>query len=546
MSEYRWPACCRRFSPTGSRPTRQARQRRGEVFDEHRAEGPRRRGRGPAGSPAPAPRGLSGRAGRRRKRPGSGEGAAPRPDEPRDSRSTGGVRIPDAVAHRPARPHPRADDLFALPVVHEVQPAVTAAVARPGQLRGDAPRPAIPPVGRRDIEIRRHRGPRNPRGLSDAGGGPQPGHPVPALLPGGVLPAVAGRCQRRDLPALAADVQQRRGVQRRAGSVRDPWAHLDRGPVDGAVHADTAERLDVRRPHDHLPGRSAADSQGALRSRRGGRRGSDPALLQRVAADAVPAHLLQHTAHDGERPPGIHPGVRGEQRHGWAGGLHAVLHPLPLPARLHPTRHGLRGGDGVGARPGPRRLHRRHVRNREVLGPLRRRMMSTSAPPTARPVRALSPIFPRRPSRSRLVRGVARHILLILVLFVVLYPLLWMVSASLRPANQTFGTLGLWPSGFTLDNYRTGWNYGTLQFSRYFLNSLVISVLCIIGNILSCSLAAYAFARLEFPFKRVLFAFVLMTLLLPYQATLVPQYVLFNHFAWINTILPLVVPKYLP
>lgn len=171
--------------------------------------------------------------------------------------------------------------------------------------------------------------------------------------------------------------------------------------------------------------------------------------------------------------------------------------------------------------------------------------MSTSAATARTPVRGVPPIFPRRPSRSRVVRGVARHILLILVLFVVLYPLLWMVSASLRPANQTFGTLGLWPSGFTLDNYRVGWNYGTLQFSRYFMNSLVISVLCIIGNILSCSLAAYAFARLEFPFKRVLFAFVLMTLLLPYQATLVPQYVLFNHLAWINTILPLVVPKYL-
>jgi pectin-derived oligosaccharide transport system permease protein len=170
--------------------------------------------------------------------------------------------------------------------------------------------------------------------------------------------------------------------------------------------------------------------------------------------------------------------------------------------------------------------------------------MSTSA--TARtPVRAVSPILRPRPSRSRLVRGVARHILLILVLFLVLYPLLWMISASFRPPNQTFGTLGLWPSGFTLDNYRVGWNYGTLHFSRYFLNSLVISSLCIVGNILSCSLAAYAFARLEFPFKRVLFAFVLATLLLPYQATLVPQYVLFNHFAWINTILPLVVPKYL-
>jgi pectin-derived oligosaccharide transport system permease protein len=171
--------------------------------------------------------------------------------------------------------------------------------------------------------------------------------------------------------------------------------------------------------------------------------------------------------------------------------------------------------------------------------------MSTQASTAAKPARAVPAIFPRRPSRSRLVRGVARHIVLILVLFLVLYPLLWMVGASFRPANQTFGTLGIWPSDFTLDNYRVGWSYGTLRFSRYFLNSLVIAVLAIVGNVVACSLAAYAFARLEFPGKRVLFAFVLMTLLLPYQATLVPQYVLFNHLAWINTILPLVVPKFL-
>ena len=171
--------------------------------------------------------------------------------------------------------------------------------------------------------------------------------------------------------------------------------------------------------------------------------------------------------------------------------------------------------------------------------------MNTPTSTARTPARAVAPLFPRRPSRNRLVRAAARHIVLILVLFLVLYPLLWMVGASFRPANQTFGTLGLWPSGFTLDNYRTGWSYGTLRFSQYFLNSFVIAVLCIVGNVVACSLAAYAFARLEFPGKRVLFAFVLMTLLLPYQATLVPQYVLFNHLAWINTILPLVVPKFL-
>ena len=169
--------------------------------------------------------------------------------------------------------------------------------------------------------------------------------------------------------------------------------------------------------------------------------------------------------------------------------------------------------------------------------------MTTSSVATTPPL--LRPVFRRRPSGSRVVRAVARHALLLAILFVVLYPLLWMLGASFRPGNQTFSTLGLLPDPFTLDNYREGWSYGSLNFSRYFVNSLVIAVLCIIGNVISCSLAAYAFARLEFPLKRVLFALVLATLLLPYQVTIVPQYVLFNQLAWINTILPLTVPKYL-
>ena len=169
--------------------------------------------------------------------------------------------------------------------------------------------------------------------------------------------------------------------------------------------------------------------------------------------------------------------------------------------------------------------------------------MSTTAP--ARPAAPPRVLLPRRPSRSRLVRAVVKHFWLIFVLVVVLYPLLWMVGASLRPSNEAFGTLNVVPRNLTLENYREGWSYGSLNFSRYFVNSLVIAVLAIIGNVVSCALAGYAFARLEFPFKRILFALMLGTLLLPYHVTLVPQYVLFNELAWINTILPLTVPKFL-
>lgn len=153
--------------------------------------------------------------------------------------------------------------------------------------------------------------------------------------------------------------------------------------------------------------------------------------------------------------------------------------------------------------------------------------------------------FGIRRSQSPIVVALARHAGMICVLLILLYPLLWMIGASLRPGNETFTTLGLLGSELTFENYVSGWTAGGLSFSQFFLNSLVITMLCIIGNVVACALTAYAFARLSFPFKRIMFALMLGTMLLPYHVTMVPQYVLFNELAWINTILPLVVPKFL-
>jgi multiple sugar transport system permease protein len=155
------------------------------------------------------------------------------------------------------------------------------------------------------------------------------------------------------------------------------------------------------------------------------------------------------------------------------------------------------------------------------------------------------PLFSRRRARNPLVTGLARHVVLIVVLVVMLYPVVWMVAASFRPSAEVMNSLGLFSKHYTLDNYKHGWNAGQLDFSRYFLNSIAITALSIAGNLFSCSLTAYAFARLKFPFKRVLFGLLLATMLLPYHVTLVPQYILFNRLAWMNTYLPLVVPKWL-
>ncbi len=149
---------------------------------------------------------------------------------------------------------------------------------------------------------------------------------------------------------------------------------------------------------------------------------------------------------------------------------------------------------------------------------------------------------------SRIRKGalsLVAHGLLILASILMLYPLLWMLSASFRPENEIFSAASLWPSSWSLDAYIRGWTGLRIGFGTFFLNSLTIAVLAIIGNLATCSLAAFAFARLEFWGRRFWFAMMLGTLMLPYQVTLIPQYVLFHQFGWVNTFLPLVVPKFL-
>lgn len=141
--------------------------------------------------------------------------------------------------------------------------------------------------------------------------------------------------------------------------------------------------------------------------------------------------------------------------------------------------------------------------------------------------------------------GLLRHVFLITCSIIMIYPLLWLLSASLKPDNEIFGNLWLWPSEIQWSNYSDGWGALVVSFTQFYWNSTVVTVLSVIGNVLSCSFAAYAFARLEFSGKNVWFALMMMTLMLPYHIVLIPQYLLFLQLGWIDTFLPLVVPKFL-
>jgi multiple sugar transport system permease protein len=153
--------------------------------------------------------------------------------------------------------------------------------------------------------------------------------------------------------------------------------------------------------------------------------------------------------------------------------------------------------------------------------------------------------MPRRRRQDGSGRGLIRHVILLAVSLAMLYPLLWMLASSFKPQSEIFSSASLWPSGFNFDSYRRGLNGLQVSFGRFFVNSLIVSLASVIGNVLSCSAAAYAFARLEFRGQKFWFALMLGTLMLPYHVTLIPQYILFLNLDWIDTFLPLIVPKFL-
>jgi multiple sugar transport system permease protein len=138
-----------------------------------------------------------------------------------------------------------------------------------------------------------------------------------------------------------------------------------------------------------------------------------------------------------------------------------------------------------------------------------------------------------------------RHALLILAGFVMIYPLLWMVGSSFKPENLIFSEPSPIPEVWDWSNYVEGWTALRVDFTTFYKNSFIIASLAVVGNVIACSLAAYAFARLNFRFKWLWFALMMGTLMLPYHVTLVPQYILFLNLGWVNSILPLVVPRFL-
>jgi len=131
--------------------------------------------------------------------------------------------------------------------------------------------------------------------------------------------------------------------------------------------------------------------------------------------------------------------------------------------------------------------------------------------------------------RRRFLRPTALHLLLAAGAATTLLPFLWMVSTSLKPESEIFHFPPVWlPGTWKWANYRLAMQ--AAPFGRYFANTVVYSVAVTASNLLFCSMAAYAFARLRFPGRNVLFILVLGTMMVPSQVTMVPVFVLLKRW----------------
>jgi len=143
--------------------------------------------------------------------------------------------------------------------------------------------------------------------------------------------------------------------------------------------------------------------------------------------------------------------------------------------------------------------------------------------------------------RIRFFRLLPRYVLLSFGLLVVAVPVVWIVLGSLKPGEVVLLSRGQWrPTRWIWSNYLDSWR--ALDFPRYTINSIVMTVTIVAGHLTLTSMAGYGFAKFRFPGQRGLFLFVLSTMMLPVQVTMVPLFVIMKTFGWVDTYQGLIVP----
>lgn len=149
-------------------------------------------------------------------------------------------------------------------------------------------------------------------------------------------------------------------------------------------------------------------------------------------------------------------------------------------------------------------------------------------------------------SGRRRLSTILSYVILVLFGVLMIYPFIWMVFACFKSNAEIFGSTKLLPSHFSFQAFVSGWKgAGQYTFADFFKNTIILTVPTVLFTVLSCGLVAYGFARFDFPLKKILFALMISTLMLPDAVIIIPRYLLFNKFGWLNSYKPFIIPAIL-
>lgn len=142
--------------------------------------------------------------------------------------------------------------------------------------------------------------------------------------------------------------------------------------------------------------------------------------------------------------------------------------------------------------------------------------------------------------------NVIAYVILFVVGIIMIYPLLWLFFATFKDNKELFGTMTLLPEHFSFKAYREGWKgSGQFTYLTFYMNTFKLVIPTVLLTALSTGIVAYGFARFKFPMKKLLFMLMISTLMLPDAVIMIPRYVVFNKFGWVDTYLPFWVPAVL-
>ena len=142
--------------------------------------------------------------------------------------------------------------------------------------------------------------------------------------------------------------------------------------------------------------------------------------------------------------------------------------------------------------------------------------------------------------------GFVTYLIIVIIGIVLLFPIIWMFFATFKDNADLFGTVSLLPSTWHFENYIEGWKGSAgVTYTKFFLNTFLLVVPTTLLTLFSSTLVAYGFARFNFPYKKLLFTLLIAMMMLPNTVVIIPRYILYNKFHWVDSYMPFYAPALL-